>query len=425
MSALALRPVDPVRDLLAGMVRPLNQLRDQVKQATQGARSAVNGIRTASGSVERIKSAGDSARGAVSGLRAGATASVRPVGAVGTSATRAAPGLRTQERSARSSSGAAAALAGGLGGLVSITELLGAAGVTTGPLMTVLGGGLMVGAVAVTSINVTMRANPIGFVVGLLVPITAYLIELAVNSETGQRIIKQVFDHALRIVKQIASHLLPVVRIYGTLVATAFGVVRSVLTGDVSGIGRNIGKAFPAVRDGVRKATDAVSGIMRRAWDGLKGAVRPVVDWITKDIPSAFTRVKKATTDTLGGIGQFVTTGLQAIVSVLKGPIEGLVSFANWVIDGLNSLSFNILGKKFGIHFDKIPMLAEGGVVMPPSGSRPGSVTPLGAVDALRAAERGSRVPEPRRVRLETFREPAGSSAYAVAEDLLFLARAA
>ncbi|GLF97543.1 tape-measure protein [Streptomyces yaizuensis] len=433
MSALALGrggpagAADPVGNLLAGMVQPLNQLRAQVKQMTGAARSSVATLRTAAGSVDRIRSAADSARGAVSGLRTGATGSVRPVTAVGTSAGRAAAGLEANGRSTRSSSGAAAALAGGAAGLVSVTELLGAAGVTIGPLMTALGGGLMVAAGAVMAMNVTMRANPIGFVAGLLVPIVAYLIELAVNSRTGQRIIKQVFDQVLKGFQAIGRFLAPVVGFYATVISTAFGVVRAVVTGELGSVGAVIGKGFPAVRDGVGRATNAVTGLIRTTWNGLRNAVKPLVDWITKDIPAGFTRVKNATGDTLGGIGGFITTGFQLVAGAFKLPLEGLISFANWVIDKLNGLSFSILGKKFGVDIPKIPMLAEGGVALPASGSRPGAVLPLGAVAALRAAEPRERsgVREPRRVRLETYREPAGRGAYGVAEELLFLARAA
>lgn len=140
-----------------------------------------------------------------------------------------------------------------------------------------------------------------------------------------------------------------------------------------------------------------------------------------------FTRVRDATSATLGGMGDFVSTGLQALAGVITGPVKGLIAFANWVIDGLNSLSGEFFGKKFGVDLDKIPQLAEGGVVDP---HRDGAsaVRPLSSLDRLRPAEAGHRTAGPRpphRGRLRTYREPEGRSALLVAEDLLFLHRTA
>lgn len=135
---------------------------------------------------------------------------------------------------------------------------------------------------------------------------------------------------------------------------TVAGIVGAAVSGD-------FGRAGAAVS----RATGALSNLVRRPWNAFKAAVRPVLDWITRRIPDMFTRVRDATSGTLGGIGDFVSTGLQALAGVVTGPIKGLIAFANWVIDGLNSLGGEFLGKKFGVDLDKIPQLAEGGVVAP------------------------------------------------------------
>ncbi|GAA4905278.1 tape-measure protein [Streptomyces coeruleoprunus] len=423
MSAAAMAAPDP----LAGVAGALASFRTQTRAAVQAVRSAVRGIGTAGGAVGRIKGGADAATSEVRQFRTRADGSSRSLAKAGTTAGRASVQVSGSRGRLRGAGSAAAALAGGAAGLISVSELLAAAGVTVTPLMAVLGGALTVAAGAMTAINVAMRANPLGFLVGLIVPVAAYLIELALSSETGQRIMSQVFQHVLKVFRTIWTFVGPVVRAYGTVVATYFKAVLAIVTGVVKGIGAAV-DGIGRVSGAVSGATRAVTGIIRGAWDGLRNGVKPVLDWITGKIPEAFTRVKEATANTLRGIGDFIETGLQAIVGVMKAPLQGLIAFANWVIDGLNSLSFSILGKKFGVNIPKIPMLAEGGVVTPPHGSRPGAVLPLSSMDALRPAERSHRDTarrEPRRVTLRAFHEPAGSSPYAIAEDLLFLARAA
>lgn len=104
-----------------------------------------------------------------------------------------------------------------------------------------------------------------------------------------------------------------------------------------------------------------------------------------------FTRIKEAMSNTLRAMGQFVTTGAQTVAGVIKGPVNGLIAFCNWVVDGLNSLSFSLFGKKFGIDLDKIPMLAEGGVAVPGASRRAGRVLPLTNLERQQTLARRTR----------------------------------
>ena len=174
------------------------------------------------------------------------------------------------------------------------------------------------------------------------------------------------------------------------------------------------------MRSAVASVTGKLGGIVSAAWDGLRNGVKPVLNWFTSTLPRAFGRVKDAAVRVLRGIGGFVGTGMQAVVSVIKGPLNGLIGFANWVIGGLDKLSFSVLGKKFGIHLPKIPMLAEGGVALPGAGGRAGRVLPLDALGAGGPAPRraGSRV------RLSAYHESAARGPRGTAEDLLLLTAA-
>ncbi|URM90082.1 tape-measure protein [Streptomyces sp. MRC013] len=360
-------------------------------------------------------------------LRVNAEGAGRSVTRLAGSATKAAAELRSGATRSRGTSSTLASLAGAAGGFVSVAGLLGQ---FTGPMsraMTVLGIGLGAAAGAMTAVNVAMRANPLGFLAGLVVPVVTAITAYALNTETGQKIVKQVFDHVLKVFRGIATFLGPVVTSCGTVVGACFKAVGTVVTTVAGIVGAAVSGDFGRAGAAVSRATGALSDLVRRPWNAFKEAVRPVLEWITRRIPDMFTRVRDATSGTLGGIGDFVSTGLQALAGVVTGPVKGLIAFANWVIDGLNSLGGEFLGKKFGVDLDKIPQLAEGGVVAP-SYDGASAVRPLSSLDRLRPAEAGHRVDAPRpphRGRLHTYREPEGRSALAIAEDLLFLHRTA
>ncbi|MET9345484.1 tape-measure protein [Streptomyces termitum] len=386
-----------------------------------GAGGAVNGlrqgVRRAAAGVDAVAAALRSAGTSVRTLGQDSAGTAAPLNRLrGSTAPAAVRRIGTAAGRARTAAGRIGTTAGAVLGL--LLPLLPVADVITG-LMGTFGTVTTVASVAVTGVNVAMRANPLGFLVGLIVPVAAYLIELAVTSETGQKIIRKVLQQALQGVRAVWTFLQPLLKLIGKAVAgyakaylTAFTTALKGLAALVRGVSR-IGSA-------VRSATTALRGIASRALGGVKSAVQPVVRWITDKVPGFFRTAKDAVSRALKGIGELVEGGLSAVLGVVKGPINGLIAFANWIIDGLNKLSFKIplTGKKFGVDLDKIPLLAEGGIVSPPE---------AGAyrIDALTELER-RRVPAlteppPAPHRVRDFHEEPGAGPRATAEDLLFL----
>lgn len=307
--------------------------------------------------------------------------------------------------------------------------MLGKGSGTVSKLMGLFGGALTVASGAMTAVNVAMRANPLGFVLGLVAPLAGYLIEYALSSETGQKIMKQVFDQVLQVFRTISKFLGPVVKAYATVISAYFTTAFKVVTTVTAVVGALLSRDFDGTRNAVASATNAVTGLVRRAWSGFRTVIQPVLDWITKKIPGMFTRVKDAMSKTLEGIGRFLSTGMQGVMAAVTGPVKALISFANWVIDGLNKLSFSLLGKKFGVDLPKIPQLAEGGVVRPAGPGTASSVLPLSALSRLRPAEPAAGTTGPTgstdRSRLRTYHAAEGNGPLAVATDLLFLHGAA
>ncbi|MFE1233732.1 tape-measure protein [Streptomyces sp. NPDC058745] len=415
MSAVAAmpNPFQGVAPVMTSLRRGLGQAGDSLRGIKQGAQRAAGGMdRFAAG----LRSAGTSVR-TIGGNASGASTSLgrlrRSQGPAGVRRFGTAAG-RTRTAAGRLGAGVGALLAI-LGPLLPVTDVITRLMDTFGTVMTVA-------SIAMTAVNVAMRANPLGFLVGIVVPVAAYLIELAVNSETGQRIIKQVFQQALKGFQSVWKFLQPIMKLLGKAVGTYFKAYLTLFTTALKVIGSGIG-GIPKVGSSVSSASNALRGIASGAMGGIKNAVAPVLSFVTDKIPGFFRTAKDAVGGALRGIGDLVKGALSAVVGVVKGPVNGLIAFANWIIDGLDKLSFKVplTDKKFGVDLDKIPMLADGGVVFP-GGADAYRIDPLSALDNRRVPALTEPPRPPHRIR--DFHEEPGAGPRSTAEDLLFLAAA-
>jgi hypothetical protein len=92
-------------------------------------------------------------------------------------------------------------------------------------------------------------------------------------------------------------------------------------------------------------------------------------------------------------------TIFNALVGVVKTPLNAIIDYVNGVIKALNTIQVTIPdwvpvwgGRNFGINIPKVPKLADGGVVMPrpggvlaniAEGGQPEAVIPLNKFDKL------------------------------------------
>jgi hypothetical protein len=404
-----------------GAAPALRPVRTRVQQAQSALRGLTGRIKAAADAVDGLRPAADQGGAALRQVKANADAAARSITRTGQTGADATPGIRSA--SGKPAAKALATLGSAAAGLLSLVAgLVDIAGIV-GDLMGAFGTAMTIGSGVMLVVNALTRANPIGFVTGLLLPVAGWLLDLALNSETGQRLMEQLATIVLKYVELYLTILTPLLKAIGGAVNLYVTGYLAVITGAITAIGTVLGLGFAALRALTTGDTRALSGRVSSVWRGFKSAVKPALDWITKDIPRMFTRIKEATSRTLGAMGDFVTTGAQTVAGVVKGPISGLIAFANWVIDGLKSLSVNILGKKFGVDLDKIPMLAEGGVAVPGATARTGRVLPLTALARQRtlAARAGTAR---HRSRVEEFHESRTAGPRGTAEDLLFLAAA-
>ncbi|ROQ33774.1 hypothetical protein EDD98_2806 [Streptomyces sp. PanSC19] len=384
----------------------LSRFKGDVRRAAEGVGRLASELRTAGASVRTLGS-----------TASGTASSVRRI-----QRSKAGAGVRKLGTAAGKARTAAGKFGPAIGGILSIlAPMLPVADVIT-KLMDTYGTVMTVASVAMTGVNLAMRANPIGFLVGILVPVAAWLIEYAMQTETGQRIMKQVFQAALKGFQSVWNFLQPVIKLIGTAVGTYVKAYLTLFKTALKGIGSAI-DGIRRIGGAVSSAANAMRGIASRTMGAVKNAVKPVLTFITDKIPGFFRHAKDAVAKALRGMGDLVKGALSAVLGVVKGPINGLIAFANWIIDGLDKLSFKVplTNKKFGVDIDKIPMLAEGGVVFPGADSAP-RIDPLTVLESRRvpAVDEPPRAPH----RLRDFHEDPGAGPRAVAEDLLFLAGA-
>jgi hypothetical protein len=96
--------------------------------------------------------------------------------------------------------------------------------------------------------------------------------------------------------------------------------------------------------------------------------ISPVVGFIS----GAITNVGNTVRSVFGGIGDFIGSAFQAALSVVRGPINGIIGLVNQAIRGINSLSVTIPdwvpivgGQTWGLDIPRIPMLARGSAHAP------------------------------------------------------------
>ncbi|MEI7034152.1 tape-measure protein [Streptomyces pratensis] len=416
-------------DPLAGVAGALSSFRTRLTAAGRSVRTAARDLGQASTAAGRIKSSATSAGGRLRQMKTGADAAGRSLTKTGRTAGRTATQLRAGTAKARPAVAPLNSIATEGARFSGAASVLGKGSGTVSKLMGFFGRALTVASGAMTAVNIAMRANPFGFVLGLVAPLVGYLIEYALNSQAGQKMMQQVFDQVRKVFQAILKFLGPVLTVYATVISAYFTAAVKVITTVLAVVGPLLSKGFHGTRSAVTSATRALSGLVRRTWSGFRTVIQPVLSWTTQKIPSMFTRVRSALSRTLNGMGRFISTGMQGVMAAVTGPVKALISFANWVIDGLNKLSFSFLGKKFGVDLPKIPQLAEGGVVQPAGPDAASAVLPLSALSRLRPAEAAPRTAGPARptdrTRLRAYHAAEGNGPLAVAGDLLFLYGAA
>lgn len=187
-----------------------------------------------------------------------------------------------------------------------------------------------------------------------------------------------------------------------TMAQTAWTTALTIATGALS-------TAIAILTSPITLVVVAVAGLVAagwalwKNWDEIMGWFKEkfamFVEWVSPigdAISNAFSSAYDFVIETWNGIGDFFTNLWDGVTESGKGFINFFIKGINWMIDGINKLSFTVPdwipeigGKHFGFDLQHIPFLAKGGVTTGPTlamigeGKEQEAVLPLSTLKGL------------------------------------------
>lgn len=184
----------------------------------------------------------------------------------------------------------------------------------------------------------TFLTSPIGMITIIIAGVIAIGVLLYKNWDTIAAKAKEVWDFIKQKFEAFDKFLTLVFSVDWSKCFGSFGEVMNGFFATVKGIWDGIKKIFGGIVDFVK---GVFSGNWKQAWEGVKQIFSGVMD-------------------TLG--------------SIMKGPLNAVISLINAAIGGLNKISVDVPdwipglgGKTFGFNIPKIPYLAQGGIIDSPT----------------------------------------------------------
>ena len=147
-----------------------------------------------------------------------------------------------------------------------------------------------------------------------------------------------------------------------SIVTGLWNALPVLLNGVIEMVG-SIGKSVWSLLEGY---WSRLGSFFKGIWDGIKNIFSEVGDWFSGIFKSAYNGI----TGIFSKIGGFFKDVFGKLGDIIKAPINFVIKGLNFLIGGLNKISFDVPdwipvigGKKFGFNIGKIAMLANGGVV--------------------------------------------------------------
>lgn len=204
-----------------------------------------------------------------------------------------------------------------------------------------------------------------------------------------ETVLKPVFDKLMDVTDSVwTEHLKPlldefldfvgtlitsVLSIYNKAIAPVVNWLVSILGPIVSSV---LGKIIKTVGNVISNIIDAVKNII----SALKGVVLFIAGVFTGDWKKAWQGVKKIFKGVWDALVDIAKTPINLIIGLINGLTGAVEGALNWIIDGINELSFttpdwlpgDLGGQTFGfdlsqIDIPEIPKLAQGAVIPPNS----------------------------------------------------------
>lgn len=191
---------------------------------------------------------------------------------------------------------------------------------------------------AMQSVWAVMMANPIVLIISIIAGLIAAFVILYQTNETFRNKVNAVWANIKATFSSFGNWLNSA---FSTDWTKRFGVFGEVL----NAFFRNIKNIFSSIKQIFGGIIDFVAGVFtgnwKRAWNGVK--------------------------EIFSGI-------MNGLWSVIKSPLNAVISGINILIGGLNKIHFDVPdwvpgvgGKGFGINISKVPYLAQGGIIDQPT----------------------------------------------------------
>ncbi|MGW1714089.1 phage tail protein [Streptomyces sp. NPDC002156] len=302
---------------------------------------ALNRMRSAAGdtggAVSRMRTAVTGTTGSVDRLRSAATQAGTATGRLRTAATQASGGLNQMrtatDQAARSAQQAGRNAAAGGGFFNRFSQ------------------GVRTATTAQRGLNTAMKANVLGAILALVMPLITKLVDMAMQSKTVQAVVQKAFKAISDAVSTAMNFIRPIVQRY-------WPQISEVISKAVTLIWKVVKTYFTVMWTFWKTVFDAVVAIVRFGINMVVSYIQGVrrVYEIVRD---AFTQAKNAVSNRISGIIGFVRELPGKIVSTLSGLAGKLKSMGGDIVQGLingiRSKASAVLSAVKSSIVDKIP----------------------------------------------------------------------
>ncbi|MEV5849823.1 hypothetical protein AB0M32_48480 [Streptomyces sp. NPDC051985] len=284
---------------LVAVTRALNQMRSAATE-TGGAvtrmRSAVTG---ATGSVDRLKGAATQTSTANTRLRASAAQASGGFDQMRTAATRASGDVQRAGRNAASGGG----------------------------LFSRFSQGLRTATTAQRGLNTAMKANVMGAILALVMPLITKLIDMAMQSKTVQAVVQRAFKAIRDAVGAAMNYIRPIIERYWPRISEVIRQTVTIIWNVVRTYFTLLWNFWKTVFDGIVAVVRFGINLVVSYIQGVRKAYEIVRD--------AFTQAKNAVSDRINGVVGFVRELPGRIVSTLSGLASRLRTMGGDIVEGL------------------------------------------------------------------------------------------
>jgi len=144
----------------------------------------------------------------------------------------------------------------------------------------------------------------------------------------------------------------------------------------------------------IKDVAPFIGAVLGVAFKAIGIVISNVIDFVG-DLISIFQTLEKIGKSVASAIG----TAFGAIAGTIKTALNAIITLVNHVIDGMNKISFSIPswvpgigGKSFGVDIDRIPKLAEGGIVNKPTLAMIGEAGPEAVIPLSKSGMNGMNI---------------------------------